>query len=236
MADADFLSFFRGIHENRSEMEIIMKKLKNVKYTDLFWLFFFGSLIGIVLEGIWCILRLGHWETHSSTVLGPFCIIYGVGMVAMYIAAAFLHGQNLLIRFACYAITGAAVEYAASLFQEICFGTRSWNYNRHFMNIGGRVSLQMAIIWGLLGTAFAYFVFPYLSRLFAAHRGRLNAVICAILTVYMAINLLVTAMALVRWNSRVSGKTASNMVETWLDSRYGDDRLKSQFLNMKFIK
>lgn len=41
----------------------------------MFWLFMFGNVLGVLLEGTWCKLCFGHWETHVVTIWGPFCLI-----------------------------------------------------------------------------------------------------------------------------------------------------------------
>ena len=56
-------------------------------YYDLFWMFVFGSVTGFLLEGVWSAWRFGAWANHSATVWGPFCIVYGAGMVAVYLVA-----------------------------------------------------------------------------------------------------------------------------------------------------
>lgn len=50
-----------------------------------------------------------------------------------------------------FTVSGAAVEYFGSLFQELCFGSVSWDYSDHMLNLGGRVSLKMAFMWGGAG-------------------------------------------------------------------------------------
>ena len=52
---------------------------------------------------------------------------------------------------AMFTVSGAAVEYFGSLFQELCFGSVSWDYSDHMLNLGGRVSLKMAFMWGGAG-------------------------------------------------------------------------------------
>ena len=147
---------------------------RKITYRSLFWLFLFGSVAGFILEGLWCVLRKGTWESHSATVWGPFCIIYGFGAVAVYLIASGLKQKNLPMQFTLFSITGALVEYFGSMFQELVFGSTSWDYSSHFMNIGGRVSLKMTLIWGILGIAFVRFVFPTLVRLLGKMEGRLG--------------------------------------------------------------
>lgn len=58
-----------------------MKQLhdKRMNYASLFWVFMAGSVLGFIVEGLWCVLRKGAWENHVATVWGPLCLVYGVG-------------------------------------------------------------------------------------------------------------------------------------------------------------
>lgn len=183
-----------------------------VRYSTLFWLFFFGSIAGFVLEGLWCILTRGYWEHHSATVWGPFCIIYGSGAVAVYLLSIFLRKKDILVQFAAFTLSGAAVEYFGSLLQEICFGSISWDYSAHALNLGGRVSLKMALMWGILGILFMRLAFPLLNKLFEKMKGKGWKIACIGMTVFMVVNLLTSAAAVTRWRTRSEGTEATNTV------------------------
>ena len=43
----------------------------------------------------------------------------------------------------------------ATLFWLFMFGSVSWDYSAHLLNLGGRVSLKMALMWCALGVAIA---------------------------------------------------------------------------------
>lgn len=206
----------------------------SVSYSTLLWLFVIGSAVGFVLEGLWCVLRTGRWESHSATIWGPFCIIYGVGAVAVYLLSAFLKNRGVLLQFAVFTVSGAAVEYFGSLIQEIVLGSVSWDYSDHALNIGGRVSLQMALLWGVLGILFMRLLFPLLSRLFAKMRGKGWRVACVCVSVFMAVNLLVTAAAVTRWRSRTEGAAPASAAAQWLDAAYDDRTMAALFPNMTF--
>ena len=206
-----------------------------VTYSSLFWLFLFGSVSGFILEGLWCILRKGAWESHSATVWGPFCIIYGFGAVAVYLISTALKRKNLPLQFALFSVAGALVEYFGSLFQEIVFGSTSWDYSSHFLNIDGRVSLQMTLIWGILGITFVRFAFPSLVRLLGKMEGGFWRIGCVALSVFMAVNLLLSAAAVMRWKDRLTdGAPASNAFEQFLDETYDNDTMEKNYPNMKF--
>lgn len=208
---------------------------QKVSYASLFWLFLIGSVTGFVLEGLWCIVRKGHWESHTATVWGPFCVIYGVGAVAVDLLAVLLRGRHPVQQFLAFSASGAAVEYFGSLFQERCFGTFSWDYSQDFLNLGGRVSLQTALVWGALGLLFVWLAFPGISRLLQRMRGRAWRVACAALSVFLAADLLVTSAALVRWRRRAEGAgPAANPVVRWIDASFGDEAMAARFPNMRF--
>ncbi len=203
--------------------------------TSLFWLFMFGSALGFVCEGIWDILRLGYWRNHSSLVWGPFCIVYGLGAVAVYVLAQMFHSKNIIIQVLIYMAAGTLVEYLASVFQEVCFGSVSWDYSKHQFNLNGRVSLFMTFIWGVLGIAFVKLLYPPLKKLFSKNVSNILKAATVVCAVFMAVNVVVSCAAIVRWRQRLLGTEANNIVAEHLDKYYDDERMKSIYSNMTFI-
>ncbi len=178
-----------------------------IEYSTLFWLFFFGSVTGFVLEGIWRIILLGHWENHAATVWGPFCLVYGVGAVVIYVVTYAIAEKSFFVQFLVFAAAGSAVEYVASYLQELIFGSRSWDYSGDPFNLNGRITLHMTAIWGLLGVAFAKLAFPLIEKARQRPEKKFGRLACVALSTYMAINLLVTGASVYRWSN---GSTASH--------------------------
>ena len=205
-----------------------------VTFQMMFWLFIIGSLIGFFLEGIWHIMRKGSWESHPATVWGPFCIIYGFGAVLLYLVSIPLKNKLPIVRFLVYAFVGGAVEYVGSLFQELAFGTVSWDYSGHFLNIGGRVSLKMTALWGLLGLLFFKYLFPAFTQLLCRIDGTVWNVACIILAIFMAVDLAVTSCALIRWRARQNDDMPDNATECFLDEHFSDAFMEKRFPNMHF--
>lgn len=211
-----------------------VKPLSSIKYQTLFWLFMIGSVLGFVLEGLWCLIKTGHWEHHVATIWGPFCIIYGIGAVAAFLISQLLSGKHVILQFGAFFLSGALVEYFSSLFQESCFGSVSWDYSEHFLNIGGRVSLQMALIWGILGVLFMRFLFPLLKRALEKLNRKVSVLLCWIVTVFMVINLVATSAVVTRWQSRLDDASPSNSIERAIDYIYGNEKMERLFPNMQF--
>ena len=205
-------------------------------YEELFWVFFVGSILGFIVEGIWHILLTGEWVDHSATVVGPFCIVYGVGAVAAFAVAKIVPRHRVGVQFLAFAVTGGAVEYFTSLFQERTFGSVSWDYSSHTLNLGGRVSGQMAILWGFLGMVFIGLIYPALVRLLRRMHTRRWHIFCVACSVFMAFNLAISASAILRWKERRDGLPPSDRWETYLDDTYPDAHMEYVYSDMHFRK
>lgn len=204
---------------------------KNIAASDMLWLFVGGSVIGFILEGLWHILRVGAWESHTATVWGPFCLIYGIATVLLYTLSSKIGQRSLPVQFLIYGAMGSAIEYLGSLFQEKIFGFSSWDYSDHFLNIGGRVSLWMTILWGALGVLFAQFIFPLFEKVLHKMKGKVWDIAAVSVTVFMAANLIFTAMTVLRWSERQEGLPASNVWEEYADEKYNNERMQEIFPN-----
>lgn len=193
-----------------------------------------GSVIGFIFEGVLAIVKRGRWEHHSATVWGPFCIIYGIGAIMVCLLSRILINKHIATRFAFFSLSGMSVEYFGSLFQELCFGSTSWDYSTHFMNIGGRVSLGMAVVWGIFGILFMKFIYIHLMTLLDLLHGKLFKIFSTTACIFMVINLIVSACAVIRWKARIDNKPAANQVEQYLDSVYNDYTMEQLYPNMVF--
>lgn len=121
----------------------------------------------------------------------------------------------------------------ATLFWLFMFGGVAWDYSAHLLNPGGRVSLKMALMWCALGVVFIRLAFPLVKRALRHLQGRGSKLLCAAMTVFMALNLAVTCAALTRWHER--GDTPSDSaVIRWIDSTYDDETMSGLFPNMVF--
>ena len=203
-------------------------------YEELFWVFFFGSILGFVIEGIWHIILTGEWVDHSATVVGPFCTVYGVGAVAAFLVARILPRRAVGLQFVAFALAGSAVEYFTSLFQERTFGSVSWDYSSHTLNVGGRVSAQMAILWGFLGMVFVGLIYPVLRKLLCRMHTRRWHIFCIACSFFMAFNLFVSASAILRWKERKQDLPPSSQWETYLDNTYPNARMEYVYCDMHF--
>jgi len=207
-----------------------------VQWSDAFWLFMIGSVLGFILEGLNSIIHKGRWENHSATVWGPFCIIYGIGAVVVCLVTYILNTQHVVIQYIGYALVGSIVEYVCGLFQEVCFVSRSWDYSKRFMNLQGRICLYMACLWGILGLLFARFLFQPIQIVFGMLTGWINTTVTILAMLWMLCNLLTSAVAVLRWRRRTEGHAAQKRWEFYMDKHYNDAKMKAVYGNMQFVR
>lgn len=219
---------------NATSSELDQESSGQLNYQTLFWLFMLGSVAGFVVEGVCHIFKAGFWENHSAVVWGPFCIIYGIGAIVVYALSCCLTSKGRIQEFFVFSLSGSIIEYIASLFQETCFGSVSWDYSGHFLNIEGRVSLKMTLFWGVLGILFLEIIFPPINRVLCRMQSKGLSAVCVVLSVFMAVNLIVTVAALSRWQQRQNNIPAASAIEMALDSHFNDETMRGIFPNMRF--
>ncbi|MBQ1372741.1 putative ABC transporter permease [Candidatus Saccharibacteria bacterium] len=207
--------------------------MKRIGYFGLLWLFLSGSVLGFVIEGLWSWYRFGAWMNHSATVWGPLCIIYGLGLVVLFLLSRCFGRLNFVLRFVLFALCGAVLELVSGLAQNLVFGSRSWDYGGAFW---GFINLEMTMFWGILGMLFYYLLYPLLTWVLGRLEGRLWRILGIIATVWLMMNFTMTSLAVWRWGARLAEQPARNGVDSYLDTHYGDNRMRSIFPNMEFRK
>lgn len=203
-------------------------------FVKLIWVFVIGCFLGCLMETILCFIQRGHFESRQGLIYGPFTPVYGFGAV-LYTFIVTKFKDKRIVFFVSMA-SGGAFEYLASAFQEIVFGTISWDYSEYFLNIGGRTSLFHMICWGLLGLLFASYIYPFISKGIDRFYSKLLIIITWILAIFMIFNMIISTMAGIRQDQRVKGIKATNPIQTFLDTYYPDEFMDMIYPNKKIIR
>lgn len=208
---------------------------KSIRYADLFWLFIAGSLLGVLIEGVFCIFRYGRWETHTVAVWGPFCIIYGIGAVVLYVGAVFMKDKKYGFQFILFSLAATVVEYLCGALLKYGLHMRAWDYSGEFLNIDGLVCPTFTLAWGVMGLAFSKWCVPALDKLFAKMRGKGWKIICTALSLFMVVNLIYTSFCILRWSQRFRGIEPRDQGDVYIDQTWDDDRMQKRFCEWRFI-
>lgn len=203
-------------------------------YDKVFWLFMIGNLLGVVIEGTFCAIAKGHWETHVVSVIGHFNILYGSGAVLFFCGAALLRRGNLLSRSFILALVATVLELFCGLFLKHGLGVIAWDYSNSFLNFDGIICLAFSIGWWVAAFAFCL-LYPYLDRALSKLRGKLCHILCLLLTAFMVVNLSMTGVAIFRWSARHRGSPPKTRLGELADELAPDDWMQNRFIEWRFI-
>lgn len=208
-----------------------------LNFYKLFWVFLISSIIGFVLETLFCLLTKGHLESRQGLLYGPFSQIYGFGAILMLLPTYPLRKKNNLIVFSISALVGGAFEALASLIQQYAFGSVSWQYDKYSIPLlGGRTSLVFMIMWGVLGIFLIRIVYPKLSRWIERIPNRQGIVLSYVLLILLLIDAALSAMAVYRWNQRLSDPKPPSAIAAFLDETYPNDYMEKVYPNMQHTR
>ena len=210
------------------------KPVIRVSYGICFWLFMIANLAGVLIEGIFCLISYGKWETHVVTMWGPFCLLYGFGTVGFYLTAAALHGKNYILEFLGHALVGDGLELIGGFLLEFGLGMRAWDYSEYFLNFRGYICLSMTFVWGCIGFSFSRFC-PLVSRGLSHYEHGIYRVLIIGLSIFMFVNLAFTAICIRRWSRRHYGIPADSAFERYLDENYDDAYMSKRVVEWHFL-
>lgn len=206
-----------------------------IHFYKLCWVFYISSVIGYILETLFCLVTTGRIESRQGMIYGPFNQVYGFGAVLMVLILHRLTGYKDRWIFLGGALVGGAFEFLSSLFQECFFGSTSWEYSGQVLDIGGRTSLMYMLFWGILGVVLIKSIYPAMSRLIERIPNRQGILFSWVLLVLICADLAISSLAVARWDGRVQGRPPESAVAVFLDENYPDDMLAEIYPNMHFV-
>jgi len=199
-----------------------------LNFYKLFWVFLIGCFLGVIIELIWCAVLYQKFESRAGLIYGPFNPVYGFGALVLSVGLHWLIKKRDLWVFLGSAVLGSAAEFACSWFQEMVFGSVSWQYDGTVLNLQGRINLLHGLLWGLLGLLWVKELYPRLSRLIEKIPNKIGVALTWTLAVLMAADIAISAMAVYRQSERREGIPAGNAV----DEHYPDEFLAKIYTNM----
>lgn len=159
-----FVSFFK---------EKFNKPLTNSQTLIIF--FFVYAILGWILETLYCIYELGHFEKRGF-LYGPLCPIYGYGAIILLVVLKPFKNRNLLL-FIYSAIVFSVFEYLVGYSLEALFSMKFWDYTNDILNINGRITLWFSIIWGIFGILFMNYIHKFVEKITNTCKNKANYIV-----------------------------------------------------------
>ncbi len=149
-----------------------------------FMMFIIYSIGGWIMECTLGVLQK-HKFVNRGFLIGPYCPIYGVGVVSVSILLTRFADNIILLFFLATLICGT-LEYLTSFIMEKIFKARWWDYSQRRFNINGRVCLETLIPFGIISVLVICFANPWiLDKLYRIPENILNYIVIACLLVYL---------------------------------------------------
>lgn len=133
-------------------------------FCHLFFMFFCYSILGYIVETIFCSLIDKKIVFNRGFLIGPYLPIYGVASVLMTLLLTRYQSDAFTV-FIMAAFICTTVEYLTSYVLEKMFKTRWWDYTNQSFNVNGRVCLKNSVLFGVGGVAIVYFLNDYFEKL-----------------------------------------------------------------------
>lgn len=205
---------------------------KGICLDKVIWIFLICALGGDVIETFFVRATSGVWMSRSSVIYGPFSIVWGFGAVILTTVLQRFAGKADRYVFIAGSILGGVYEYMCSVFTEVFFGTKFWDYSDMPFNFGGRTNLLFCIFWGILSVVWIKICYPALSRQIEKIPPLTGKIITWVLVFFMICDALLSAMAMLRYTQRAVQPVPENAVEAFLDQQYDDDFIEQLWPNM----
>lgn len=207
---------------------------------QLLWLFLIYSFVGWILETIFAITKQRK-IINRGLINGPFCTVYGFTGVLITVALKYLSGVWLFLFSAIYA---SVIEWVAGkIIEKICH-ERWWNYENNKFNLGGYISLQTSVLWGVLGFIAVTFTNSLLIDAYKLIPFMVVRIILIVVVVALAADMIFSLLILY-YNGRgiEKVKSANNnftklsrKLEKWLISRVNNRKNKAYPKTVKVEK
>ena len=208
---------------------------EGIHFYKLIWMLLISSFMGDIIETVYVFLTAHVLMRRSSLVIGPFSIVWGLGAVILTLVLSKVKKQNNLSIFIAGFFFGGAFEYLCSVFTEVFFGMKFWDYSNMPFNIDGRTNLLFMIFWGIVSVLWFHYAYPPISRFIEKIPPILGSVLAIVIALFFLSDSMVTAMVMVRATDRKKHPEARNVIEEFVDQEYPENVVRKLWPNMNFL-
>ena len=221
------------------------KEEVKINIHKIIWYIVIFSIVGLVIETIFCYVTTGVIESRKGLVWGPFCPVYGVGAaLVIIILGRFKNSYTKLFIYG--SIAGNIIEYMLSYILEAMYGTRFWDYSFITLNLNGRICIKYSLFWGILAILLVKFIQPWIDKLIEKIPINKRNIINSIIIIYLTLDCIATVWAIKTYQTRVVNqyynvkiKEEQNTIlklKTQIeDILFSNEKMKRTFPNLRYI-
>lgn len=155
----------------------------------IFIVFLLYSILGWIIE-VNLFLITDKKFINRGFLIGPYCPIYGIGVILMYFLLK-KYTDDPLVLFVLAVTICSILEYFTSYILEKVYKARWWDYSNILFNLNGRICLINSILFGIGGLIIMYFNPILINFLRTIPTGIFN-VITAIIAILFIIDIIIS--------------------------------------------
>ena len=129
---------------------------------NLFLIFLIYSFGGWLIESVGNLITKKKF-VNRGFLLGPYCPIYGLGVVLITVLLS-KYREDWIALFFLSAILCGTLEYFTSFIMEKIFKARWWDYSNMKYNINGRICLETLVLFAIAGIVILNFINPPIEK------------------------------------------------------------------------
>lgn len=215
-----------------------MEKEKKLTIHHLFWYFIIFSILGLIIETLYCYIGTGVFESRKGLIWGPFCPVYGVCGAGLIYILEKLNCKTISQLFIAGIVLGSIGEYFLSYILEAIYGIRFWNYEYLQYNLNGRISLLFSFYWGVLSVVLIKFVKPLIDKGLNKLGTKPRNVIDILIFIFLVIDCIFTVWGIQTYQNRVlkniQTKETSNNIFIELKNKIENDYFTNERMSKIF--
>ncbi len=203
-------------------------------FDKIFLFFVLGSLFGSFFEEMQWFVQHGVWTSRHDLLIGPFSTLYGFGLILFLIILGPRNDRRGFSKTFIYAfLLGGIFEFIAGVLSEKIFNIQFWDYSSMFLNIQGKTTIPIMIIWGVMGVILLKIVYPVVSKWIEKIPYSLGKMICIILFLFISIDMALSYSVFGRMVIRHKGIEAKTVIGKFYDEKYNDEYMYNKYPILK---
>ena len=223
-----------------------MEETKKLNFHQILWYFIIFSIIGLLIETLFCYFTSGVIESRKGLLWGPFCPVYGVGAVILIILLNSVDTNKYFKLFIYGFFIGSILEYLMSYVLEAMYSVRFWDYTYTGNSINGRICILYSLFWGVLSIFLLKVAKPKIDNLINRIPKSIEKKMDIFITIFFIINVIVTVWAIQTYENRAaeiyngtynnkinSNSTNNSIFEKIEEKHFTNDRMKKTFPNLR---
>lgn len=218
-----------------------MEEQNKITIHQIIWYLLIFSVIGLIIETLFCFITTGVWESRKGLIYGPFCPVYGIGATLLIIILNSFYNNKFKL-FVYGGICGSAIEYIMSFVLEAFYGTRFWDYSYLRFNLNGRICITYTIFWGILALLLIAVVKPCIDKGINSFNIRYFKILDIAIIVFVIVDIICTVWGIQSYKKRAISsyyginQNNKNSVITNIENKiFPNKKMRKIFPNLRYI-